>query len=261
MEKLFQPYYLVTFRPWPLMSSFSIKILLIGIINRFNNFNINLVLYGKFILLIILFQWWRDVIRERFYQGFHSIKIVKEIKFRIILFILSEVFFFISIFWSYLHIYLSPRIELGRLWPPKRVIVFNPYEIPLLNTIILLSSGITVTWSHYSIIKKNYIDIIGSLLITLILGLVFSLFQYKEYIESFFSISDSVYGAVFFISTGFHGLHVLIGIIFLLINYKRIFNLEFSSFHHLGFELAAWYWHFVDIVWLFLFLLVYFLSR
>lgn len=261
MIKLFQPFHLVTVRPWPILRSFSIKILLIGMINWFHNFDLRLVIYGKFLLILILFQWWRDVIRERTYQGFHSINVVNGLKLRIILFIISEVFFFLRIFWCYLHIYLSPRIEIGSIWPPKNINVFNPYEIPLLNTIILLSSGITITWSHYSIINKNYNNIILSILITVILGIIFTIFQYVEYIEARFSISDSIFGSIFFISTGFHGFHVLIGTLFLYINLLRILKKNFSSIHHLGFEIAAWYWHFVDVVWLILYLLVYFLSR
>ncbi len=157
--------------------------------------------------------------------------------------------------------YLSPRIEIGSIWPPKNINVFNPYEIPLLNTVILLSSGITVTWCHYSIINKNYNNIILRISLTVILGIIFTIFQYIEYIEARFSIRDSIFGSVFFISTGFHGLHVLIGTLFLFINLLRILEKNFSSIHHLGFEIAAWYWHFVDVVWLLLYLLVYFLSR
>lgn len=261
MEKLFQPFHLVTLRPWPLIRSFSIKIILIGIINWFHNFDLRLVIFGKILLLIILFQWWRDVVRERTFQGFHSKIIISGIKFRIILFIISEIFFFIRIFWCYLHIYLSPRIEIGSLWPPKNIQSFNPYEIPLLNTIILLSSGVTVTWCHYSIINKNLNNIILRIFFTIFLGIIFSLFQYLEYKEARFSICDSIYGSVFYISTGFHGLHVLIGSLFLLVNFIRIIYNNFSSLHHVGFEIAAWYWHFVDVVWLFLYLLVYFLSN
>nr|AYE84589.1 cytochrome c oxidase subunit 3 [Encarsia obtusiclava] len=258
--KLFQPFHLVTLSPWPILCSFSIKIMLIGMINWFHNFNFFLVLLGKFLLILILIQWWRDVVRESMFQGFHSLNVISGIKMSMILFIISEVFFFLSIFWCYLHMYLSPSIEIGSFWPPNNIQTFNPYDIPLLNTIILLSSGITVTWCHYSIINENNNNMILSMFLTIFLGFIFSIFQYLEYQESSFSISDSVYGSVFFMSTGFHGLHVLIGTLFLIVNLFRMIKKNFSSIHHLGFEMAAWYWHFVDVVWLFLYLLVYFLS-
>lgn len=261
MKKLIQPFHLVTLRPWPLLSSFRVIVTIIGLINWFNNFNYYLFLYGNILIIICLVQWWRDVIREGTYQGFHSKKVVKGLKLGILLFIISEVFFFIRIFWCYFHIFLSPRIEIGRIWPPKNIQTFNPYQIPLLNTFILLSSGVSVTWCHYSILNKNNYERFFRLLITVILGIIFTIFQYKEYYERSFNISDSVYGSIFYISTGFHGLHVIIGSVFLLVNLLRIYNNNYSSIHHFGFEAAAWYWHFVDVVWLFLYLLVYFWSR
>nr|YP_011003929.1 cytochrome c oxidase subunit 3 [Eurytoma acutibialis]WPS67069.1 cytochrome c oxidase subunit 3 [Eurytoma acutibialis] len=260
MMKLFQPFHLVTQSPWPLLSSFSIYVLMVGILNWFNNFNCSLFLYGNLLLVICVLQWWRDVIRESTYQGFHTKMVIKGLKLSMLLFIVSEVFFFISIFWCYFHMFLSPSVEIGSLWPPKNIQMFNPYNIPLLNTVILLSSGVTVTWCHYSLINSFKFESFLSLLITVLLGMVFTMFQYMEYQEATFSISDSVYGSIFFMSTGFHGLHVLIGSIFLMINLIRIYNDNYSSTHHFGFEAAAWYWHFVDVVWLFLFLLVYYWS-
>lgn len=258
--KLYQPFHLVTLRPWPIITSFRIINFLIGVVYWFNNFNFYFIVLGLIILIFSVYQWWRDVVRERFYQGFHTYKVLEGLKIGIILFIISEVFFFIRIFWCYFHIFLSPRVEIGRFWPPKNIIPFNPYEIPLLNTVILLSSGVSVTWCHYRIINGKKKESFISLLITIILGLVFTFFQYIEYKSSSFSFSDSVYGSVFFISTGFHGLHVLVGTIFLIVNCVRIYLDNFSKVHHFGFEAAAWYWHFVDVVWLFLYLLVYFWS-
>lgn len=261
MKKLFQPFHLVTLSPWPLLTSFRVIILLVRVINWFNNFNFNIIYIGLILLLICIFQWWRDVIRERTFQGFHTNKVYSGLKLGILLFIISEIFFFIRIFWCYFHIFLSPGVEIGRNWPPKNIVSFNPYFIPLINTIILLSSGIRITWCHYSLINKNKNNSVIRILITIILGLIFSLFQYIEYLEASFTISDSVYGSIFFIATGFHGFHVLVGTIFLIINYFRILNNNYSSIHHFGFEAAAWYWHFVDVVWLFLYLLVYFWSN
>lgn len=233
---------------------------IVGILDWFNNFNYNIFLYGNLLLILCLLQWWRDVIREGTYQGFHTKIVVKGLKLRILLFITSEVFFFISIFWCYFHIFLSPGVEIGSLWPPKNINVFNPYRIPLLNTIILLSSGVSITWCHYSLLNRYKLERLVSLLITILLGIIFTIFQYMEYKEASFSISDSVYGSIFFISTGFHGLHVLIGTLFLIVNLIRIYFNNYSSIHHFGFEAAAWYWHFVDVVWLFLYLLVYYWS-
>lgn len=261
MKKLFQPFHLVTLRPWPLFTSFRLIILLIRFINWFNNFNFNLIYIRVFLILICVFQWWRDIIRERTFQGFHTKKVYIGLKLGILLFIISEIFFFIRIFWCYFHIFLSPRIEIGRFWPPKNIVSFNPYYIPLINTIILISSGVRITWCHYSLINIKKNKSIIRIIITIILGLIFSLFQYIEYIEASFTISDSIYGSIFFISTGFHGFHVLIGTIFLIINLIRIYKNNYSSIHYFGFEAAAWYWHFVDVVWLFLYLLVYFWSN
>nr|YP_010555746.1 cytochrome c oxidase subunit III [Eupelmus anpingensis]UYR45775.1 cytochrome c oxidase subunit 3 [Eupelmus anpingensis] len=260
MKKLFQPFHLVTLSPWPMLLSFSVLISMVGIMNWFNNYSMILMFKGLFLNMLILYQWWRDVIRESTYQGMHTISVVNGLKMGMLLFIISEIMFFLSIFWCYFHMFLSPSIEIGSLWPPKNINAFNPYEIPLLNTIILLSSGISITYCHYSLLNSKYYYSIFSMLITLILGLIFSFFQYFEYKEASFSISDSVYGSIFFMSTGFHGLHVLIGSSFLLINLIRIIKMDYSSSHHFGFEAAAWYWHFVDVVWLFLYLLVYFWS-
>lgn len=258
MKKLLQPFHLVTFRPWPILSSIRVYVIMIGILNWFYNFNIFLFIYGILLLLLCLYQWWRDVIRESTYQGFHTKKVVKGLNLGIILFIISEIFFFIRIFWCYFHIFLSPRIDIGRCWPPKNIILFNPFNIPLLNTILLLSSGVTVTWCHYSLLVRNKSSRFIRILITIILGIIFSILQYLEYIEASFTIADSVFGSIFFIATGFHGFHVFVGTLFLLVNLFRILLDNYSKFHHFGFEAAAWYWHFVDVVWLFLYILIYY---
>nr|YP_009176322.1 cytochrome c oxidase subunit III [Megaphragma amalphitanum]ALI86571.1 cytochrome c oxidase subunit 3 [Megaphragma amalphitanum] len=261
MKKFYQPFHLVTLSPWPILTSFSVMIMLIGSMYWFHYFNLNLSFLGFMMLIFCLFQWWRDVVRESTYQGYHTLKVVEGIKLGMILFIVSEIFFFFSIFWCYFHMFLSPSIEIGCLWPVKNIITFNPYMIPLLNTIILLSSGVSITLSHYSLINNNKKMSLISMLITIILGLIFTFFQYLEYSEAMFTITDSVYGSIFFMATGFHGLHVLIGTIFLIVNYFRINNNNYSMIHHFGFEAAAWYWHFVDVVWLFLYLLVYYWSN
>lgn len=251
------PFHLVTPSPWPLLTSINLIIILIGSIKWFHIFNSNLIILRFITLNLRIFQWWRDIIRERTYQGFHSIKVSKLIRIGIILFITSEVFFFISFFWAFFHIALSPRIEIGRTWPPLLINRFNPYNIPLLNTIILLSSGIRITWRHYRILNKKFKERLISLNITIILGLYFSFLQYIEYNEASFRISDSVYGSTFYIITGFHGLHVIIGTIFIIITILRLKNLHFSPHHHFGFEARSWYWHFVDVIWLFVYISIY----
>lgn len=251
------PYHIVTPSPWPLLTSLRLIIIITGAIKWFFNSKINLFTLGFIILLICLYQWWRDITRERSIQGCHSIKVSKLIRIGIILFITSELFFFISFFWSFFHIALSPRIEIGRIWPPIRILPFNPYNIPLLNTIILLSSGISITWRHYKILNKNYLKRILSLTLTVILGGYFSYLQFIEYKEASFRISDSRYGSTFFIITGFHGIHVIIGSIFILVTLSRLIILQFSPHHHLGFESSSWYWHFVDVIWLFVYISIY----
>nr|YP_010261466.1 cytochrome c oxidase subunit III [Brachymeria lasus]UIB40548.1 cytochrome c oxidase subunit III [Brachymeria lasus] len=258
MMKMSQPFHLVTLSPWPIISSINVMNMFISILNWFNKNGYEFMLFNLLSLSLSVMLWWRDVIREGTYQGFHTKKVYNGLKMGMILFIISEVFFFLSIFWCYFHMMLSPSIELGMLWPPKNIELFNPYSIPLLNTLILLSSGVTVTYTHYLIINKFNKKSFFYLFITVILGLIFSGFQLYEYYWAPFSMSDSVFGSIFFMSTGFHGLHVLIGDLFLMINLIRIFNNNFSSTHHFGFEAAAWYWHFVDIVWLFLYFFVYY---
>nr|APF47462.1 cytochrome c oxidase subunit III [Snellenius sp. SNS-2016] len=259
MMKFNHPYHLVTLSPWPINLSFSLMVMLSGILMLFNNFKINLMLIGLFLMILNLIQWWRDVIRESTVQGFHTMKVMLGLQNGMLLFILSEVMFFLSFFWCYFHMYLSPSVEIGSIWYPKNLIVFNPYNIPMLNTLILLSSGISITYCHYSIMKSHLDNSINSMFLTLILGLIFTYFQYLEYNESYFCINDSIYGSVFFLLTGFHGFHVILGTMFNLIMFFRMIFNHFSSFHFFGFEASSWYWHFVDLVWLFLYLFIYWL--
>lgn len=251
------PYHLVDYSPWPLTGAIGVITLVTGIIKWFHNFNINLLILGYFIIILTIYQWWRDVCREGTFQGKHTILVTKGLRWGIILFIVSEIFFFLSFFWAFFHRRLSPNIEIGSFWPPIDITPFNPFQIPLLNTIILIRSGITVTWAHHAIIEYNNTQITQGLFITIILGIYFTILQAYEYFEAPFSIADRIYGSTFFMATGFHGLHVIIGTLFLLICLIRHFNNHFSRNHHFGFEAAAWYWHFVDVVWLFLYISIY----
>nr|AOY39085.1 cytochrome c oxidase subunit 3 [Ericmodes sylvaticus] len=251
------PFHLVDVSPWPLLGALGAMTTMMGLIKWFHLFKSDLLFLGLLITMLIMYQWWRDVTREGTFQGLHTFNVTMGLKWGMILFITSEVFFFLSFFWGFFHNSLSPSIEIGMIWPPKGIVTFNPIEIPLLNTLILLTSGLTVTWAHHSLMENNYNQSFQGLLLTVILGIYFSILQGYEYIEASFTISDAVYGSSFFMATGFHGLHVIIGTTFLLICLIRHYFNHFSSIHHFGFEAAAWYWHFVDVVWLFLYISIY----
>ena len=250
-------FHLVDIRPWPLTGSIRAIILTTGLVKWFHQFNIDLLILGIISTTLTIIQWWRDIIRERTYQGLHTSRVVTGLKWGIILFITSEILFFFSFFWAFFHRRLAPAVELGNCWPPVGIKPFNPFQIPLLNTAILLSSGVSVTWCHHSILSANHTQAIQRLSITIFLGLYFTALQALEYYEAPFTIADSVYGSTFFVATGFHGLHVIIGTTFLSVCLYRLYMCHFSPGHHFGFEAAAWYWHFVDVVWLFLYISIY----
>nr|YP_010926047.1 cytochrome c oxidase subunit III [Litostrophus scaber]WKF19547.1 cytochrome c oxidase subunit III [Litostrophus scaber] len=251
------PYHLVEKSPWPLTASLGALSITLGSTYWFHNHIHYLSLLGLTILLMTMVQWWRDITREATYQGLHTPNVVSGLKWGMILFIISEIFFFVAFFWAFYHSSLSPTLELGSSWPPTSIIPFNPFQIPLLNTAILLASGVTVTWAHHSMIEANFSKSKNALLLTVFLGIYFTLLQAFEYNQAPFSISDSVYGSSFFMATGFHGFHVLIGTSFLTICLSRHFSNHYSNHHHFGFEAAIWYWHFVDVVWLFLYVSIY----
>lgn len=177
-----------------------------------------------------------------------------------ILFISSEVFFFFSFFWTYFHYFLSPTLEVGLHWPPVNVEIFDFSNVPLINTLVLISSGLTVTISHYFLINNSIKRCNFWLFLTVVLGGLFSFLQWEEYCRSFFSIRDGNFGTSFFVLTGFHGLHVLIGSIFLCTTLLRSGFSSRASKNYLRFELASWYWHFVDVVWIFLYFFLYYLN-
>nr|YP_009727425.1 cytochrome c oxidase subunit III [Diamesus osculans]QIA46739.1 cytochrome c oxidase subunit III [Diamesus osculans] len=251
------PFHLVDVSPWPLLGAFSAMTSMIGLIKWFHFYTTDLFMLGSLTTLLIMYQWWRDVSREGTFQGMHTFTVTMGLRWGMILFITSEVFFFISFFWGFFHSSLSPSIELGLMWPPKGIETFNPIQIPLLNTLILITSGLTVTWAHHSLMENNFKQTTQSLFLTVLLGIYFSILQGYEYMEAPFTIADAVYGSSFFMATGFHGIHVIIGTSFLLVCLIRHINNHFSCIHHFGFEAAAWYWHFVDVVWLFLYISMY----
>nr|AZH80972.1 cytochrome c oxidase subunit III [Caridina cf. multidentata VDM-2018] len=250
-------YHLVDMSPWPLTGSISAMMITTGLVKWFHQFNMDLLLLGLLATALTMIQWWRDITREATYQGLHTARVVTGLQWGMILFITSEVLFFFSFFWAFFHSSLSPTVEVGSCWPPAGIQSFNPFQIPLLNTAILLASGATVTWAHHAMMEANLTQALQGLTLTVILGLYFTGLQAMEYYEAPFTIADSVYGSTFFVATGFHGLHVIIGSTFLLVCLYRMYMCHFSSKHHFGFEAAAWYWHFVDVVWLFLYISIY----
>nr|UBR42851.1 cytochrome oxidase subunit III [Uroleucon sonchi] len=257
MMKINQPYFILNLSPWPILMAMNTFNLMISNI-MIMNFKYNIMsLLNLLMILIISMMWWRDVIRESTFQGKHNFYIMNLIKFSMILFIISEMFLFISFFWNFLHNSLAPSIELGLNWPPKNIKFFNPLLIPLLNTIILLTSSFTITLTHLYLLNNSKKKTNIFMNLTIILSMYFLLLQMLEYNQATFTFSDSIFGSSFFMATGFHGLHVIIGTIFLMINSLRIMKLHFSYIHHISLELAAWYWHFIDIIWLFLYMTFY----
>jgi len=255
----YHPFHLVDVSPWPLMGALSAFMTALGAAMSMHNFNYGpqILAFGFICVFYTMFVWWRDVIREATFEGHHTSIVQVGLRYGMILFILSEVLFFAAFFWAYFNSSLAPNIEIGAVWPPMGINVFNPWEVPLLNTLILLLSGVTITWSHHAILAGQRKEAIISLLITVILGFSFTVLQVVEYVEATFSISDGIYGSTFYMATGFHGVHVIIGTTFLLVCLIRLIKYHFTPKHHFGFEAAAWYWHFVDVVWLFLFVTVY----
>lgn len=231
-------YHIVNPSPWPLTGAFSALLLTSGLVIWFHYNSITLLTLGLLTNILTIYQWWRDVIREGTYQGHHTPIVQKGLRYGIILFIVSEVFFFAGFFWAFYHSSLVPTHDLGGCWPPTGISPLNPLEVPLLNTSVLLASGVSITWAHHSLIegKRNHIN--QALLITIILGLYFTILQASEYFETSFSISDGIYGSTFFMATGFHGLHVIIGSTFLIVCLLRQLKFHFTSKHHFGFEAA-----------------------
>lgn len=253
------PFHLVDPSPWPLVSSTSAFVATSGAVSYFHGFSFggSFVTFGIVSLVFSIFIWWRDVIREGTFEGQHTSIVQLGLRFGIVLFIISEVMFFFAFFWAFFHSSLAPTFNIGGVWPPQAIAPIQTSGIPLTNTFFLLSSGATVTWAHHAIIVRAKKQALTGLLLTLILATIFTGLQGLEYFDAPFTISDSVFGSCFFLTTGFHGFHVFVGTISLFVSFLRIGFNHFTSTHHFGFESAAWYWHFVDVVWLFLFITVY----
>lgn len=232
--------------PWPLLLSLTLVTLIVS-----ENIIINLI-----VLILVIYQWFRDIVREG-KKGEHTLYVQKGLTLGYILFLLSEIFLFMSFFWGYFHSSLSPTLELGLLWPPLGINEMNPWGLPFLGSIVLLSSGFLVTLSHHYLLSGQKSASFFYLILTILLGLLFLFLQYTEYSYGEFTIADSVYGTLFYLTTGLHAVHVIVGVIFLSVQALRLYSDHFTLEHHLGYEFAIFYWHLVDAVWLFVFLTYY----
>lgn len=270
-------YHLVDPSPWPFLGGIGAFIMALGAVGLFRYtqggefllFGVDLAGWGIFavgtlVVLYVMFGWWRDTIRESI-AGDHTPVVQLHLRYGMLLFIASEVMFFAAWFWAFFDASLFPndaaqfaRVEAtGGVWPPAGIETFDPWHLPLLNTLILLTSGTTVTWAHHALLHDDRDGLKWGLTLTVLLGVLFSFVQAYEYSHAAFGFSGSIYGATFFMATGFHGFHVIVGTIFLLICLIRASIGQFTPQKHFGFEAAAWYWHFVDVVWLFLFVSIY----
>lgn len=264
-------YHLVDPSPLPIFTAFSLLIMAVGGIMFMHNYVMgNLILpLGLVLVVSCMFSWWKDVIFEGRQQHAHTAVVQKGLSIGMILFILSEVMFFVAFFWAFFHARLFPHemaiddpwSVVESLWPPKGIVTLDPWNLPLMNTLILLLSGTTVTWAHWALENYKREEAIKALRITIFLGVSFTLLQAYEYHHATFSFTEGIYSSTFYMATGFHGFHVIIGTIFLTVSYFRAKAGHYDKGNNmLGFEFAAWYWHFVDVVWILLFFFIYVLG-
>ena len=282
------PYHLVDPSPWPIVGSIAAFVLAMGVVIYMHPDMIGLkspafwlFLPGIILVAYTMFMWWRDVVKEAQEQGAHTKVVQLGLRYGMILFIASEVMFFAAFFWAFFDSFLYgteaqqvARVRAnGGQWPPAHIEAFDAWDLPFLNTLILLMSGVTVTWAHHALKEGNRKDLVRGLACTIVLGLAFTCLQAVEYLGAPFSFQRSIvdpgswetfklekggsYTSTFFMATGFHGFHVIVGTIFLIVCFFRARAGHFTPKQHFGFEAAAWYWHFVDVVWLFLFVCVY----
>ena len=253
------PYHLVNPSPWPLVGAIAGGVFFMGMVLYMHG-KVSApvgILPGLALILITMFFWWRDVVREAEVDKAHTPVVQIGLRYGMALFIASEVMFFVAFFWAFFDSALFPKDAIGNVWPPAGMLVLDPLSIPLLNTLILLLSGCTVTWSHHALREGDRKSFIQGLVLTIGLGIIFTGFQVYEYAHAPFGFKDGIYSSTFYMATGFHGFHVLVGTLFLIVCLFRGLKGHFTPDHHFGFEAAAWYWHFVDVVWLFLFAWIY----
>lgn len=291
----YHDYHLVNPSPWPLVGALAALTMFVGLVLTMHDkpFGGYVLLGGFLSVIAVMYVWWRDVVREG-KHGDHTNPVRHGLRLGMVLFLVSEVMFFFAFFWGFFHASTDPvlvfdgehifdsAVEVARgVWPPQGIITFDPWDLPFINTLILLLSGCTVTWAHYALMHQNRRDLIRGLAITVALGILFTILQAAEYLHASFCMnglfdafmaklgfghhevvacevaSNHVYPSSFFMATGFHGAHVIIGTSFLTVCLIRAIKGQFTPEGHLGFEFAAWYWHFVDVVWIFLFVFVY----
>ena len=260
------PYHLVNPSPWPILCSFALLALTVGgaLALHGEAGGLELVFAALAATAYVSYRWWRDVITEGIKDKAHTPEVSRGLRLGMVLFITSEVMFFFAFFWAFFNGALMPKAPLTDVWaiaagpwPPEGIYTFNPWDLPFMNTLILLLSGTTITWAHYALVNGDMKGVKQGLWYTVILGFLFSCLQAYEYSHAAFGMDDTKYGAVFYLATGFHGLHVIIGTLFLAVMLRRAYTGTLTREKHLGFEFAAWYWHFVDVVWLFLFVSIY----
>ena len=254
------PYHLVDPSPWPIVGAFAGGLLAFGAIEYMHYKTTIFLWLGLVAVLATMALWWRDVVKESRTPGLHTPVVRLGLRYGMMLFIASEVMFFVAFFWAYFHFALFPEHVAGAekaIWPPQGIKTFDPWHLPFLNTVILLLSGTTVTWAHHALLKGDRNGVIAGLALTIALGLLFTAVQAYEYWSAPFGFREGVYPSVFFLATGFHGFHVIVGTLFLTVCLARAIAGHFTPERHFGFEAAAWYWHFVDVVWLFLFVSIY----
>jgi cytochrome c oxidase subunit 3 len=254
------PYYLPDPSPWPILGSLGGFMTVFGIVLAAHYGNYVVLVLGVLTILATMFFWWRDVLREGAVPGAHSAIVRLGLRYGMTLFITSEVMFFVGFFWAYFNFLIFPDTQGDgqTVWPPATVHTFDPFHLPLLNTMILLLSGTTVTWAHHALLEGDRKNMLRGLGLTVLLGLTFTLCQVIEYSHAPFKFNGGgVYPSTFFLATGFHGFHVIVGTVFLAVCWFRARAGALTPARHFGFEAAAWYWHFVDVVWLFLFACIY----
>lgn len=262
VRKQNNPFFLVDRSPWPILAALQLFSLVIGTILYFHFFDVSdyafdPMFFSALLLLGVVCFWWRDLIRESTYQGVFTTSVRKNVYIGMALFIFSEAMLFASFFWAFFSASLSPTVGIGTIWPPLGIEPIDAWGIPFYNTVILLSSGVSVTWAHYAVRANKRAEGLEALSITIALAFVFTLFQLYEYIKAPFNISDGIFGSCFYMLTGLHGLHVFVGTVFIAVCAVRYFLNHFTSNRHTGLICAIWYWHFVDVVWIFLFIFVY----
>ena len=251
------PYHLVDPSPWPLIGSIAGGVLAVGLVLLMHEITPWVTAIGVGLVILTMFGWWNQVVNEATHQGHHTPIVQLGLRYGMILFIASEVMFFAAFFWAFFDASLFPKEATGFQWPPEGIVTFEAFDLPFLNTLILLLSGCTVTWAHHALQEGERRGLLLGLGLTVVLGVLFTALQAYEYTHAAFGFTDGIYASTFYMATGFHGFHVIIGTIFLAVCWVRAVKGHFTPDHHFGFEAAAWYWHFVDVVWLFLFVAVY----